>query len=398
MGWDIDRRRAHCLRAVLLAASLSAIAATHIAVPVASAVPQAGGSVIDVPAGGNLQQALNAVQPGGTMRLAPGATYVGSFTLPAKNGTEYILITTGDARCRPPARGSIPSYKPRARDDPIRQHELRPDDRSRRELLPHRRRRVRSQQERLRRHHRARARGPDDARAMPHHIELDRVLIAGDPAVGQKRAIAANAANVTIINSDIRDIKAVGQDSQAIAAWNSPGPVRHPQQLSRSRRREHHVRRRRTSACPESIPSDIVVEDNLLTKDPALAGHVVDGEERVRAEERAPGGRARATSCSTTGAARSRVSRSCSRRGTRAARRRGSWYRTSSSAATSSAHSGSAFNLLGHDDTDAERSARARRHQDNLVFDINGTTWGGHGDRSRRSAASRATSRSITTP
>ena len=42
------------------------------------------GQVIDVPSGGNLQQALNAVQPGGTVRFAAGATFVGSFTLRAK--------------------------------------------------------------------------------------------------------------------------------------------------------------------------------------------------------------------------------------------------------------------------------------------------------------------------
>src|SRR3954465_8977633 len=55
---------------------------------------RADAQVIDVPAGGNLQQALNAVQPGGTIRLASGATFVGSFKLPAKGGSAYILITT----------------------------------------------------------------------------------------------------------------------------------------------------------------------------------------------------------------------------------------------------------------------------------------------------------------
>ena len=60
---------------------------------------------------------------------------------------------------------------------------------------------------------------------VPHHLEFDRVLIEGDAAVGQKRGIAANAAHIVISNSDIRDIKAVGQDSQAIAGWNTPGPI-----------------------------------------------------------------------------------------------------------------------------------------------------------------------------
>ena len=42
--------------------------------------------IIDVPAGGDLQQALNQVQRGGTVRLASGATFVGNFVLPAKSG------------------------------------------------------------------------------------------------------------------------------------------------------------------------------------------------------------------------------------------------------------------------------------------------------------------------
>ena len=121
--------------------------------------------------------------------------------------------------------------------------------------------------------------------SIPHNIELDRVLISGDPTVGQKRAIAANAINVSILNSDIRDIKAVGQDSQAIAAWNSPGPF--------------VIRNNYLEAAGENIlfggadimvtgviPSDITVEDNVLTKNPAWRGTVVDGQEPLRAEER----------------------------------------------------------------------------------------------------------------
>ena len=59
---------------------------------------------------------------------------------------------------------------------------------------------------------------------VPHHFELDGLIIRGDPERGQKRAIALNSADTTIRNSDIRDIKAVGQDSQAICGWNGPGP------------------------------------------------------------------------------------------------------------------------------------------------------------------------------
>ncbi|HWK08452.1 MAG TPA: hypothetical protein VNR64_00275, partial [Vicinamibacterales bacterium] len=59
---------------------------------------------------------------------------------------------------------------------------------------------------------------------VPFQIVVDRVYLHGDPLYGQKRGIALNGADVTIRNSYISDIKAVGQDSQGIGGWNGPGP------------------------------------------------------------------------------------------------------------------------------------------------------------------------------
>ena len=106
---------------------------------------------------------------------------------------------------------------------------------------------------------------------VPHHLEIDRVLIEGDPAVGQKRAIAANAAHIVITNSHIREIKAVGQDSQAIAGWNTPGPITI---------RNNHLEAAGENIMfggahvniPNVVPSDITIEDNLMTKDLAWRG------------------------------------------------------------------------------------------------------------------------------
>ncbi|HEX6973417.1 MAG TPA: hypothetical protein VF147_03395, partial [Vicinamibacterales bacterium] len=61
---------------------------------------------------------------------------------------------------------------------------------------------------------------------VPHDLELDRVYVHGDPQVGQKRGIALNSAATVITNSYIADIKGKGQDTQAIAGWNGPGPYR----------------------------------------------------------------------------------------------------------------------------------------------------------------------------
>jgi PKD repeat protein len=59
---------------------------------------------------------------------------------------------------------------------------------------------------------------------VPHHITLQHLFVHGDALLGQKRGIALNAAEVTISDSHISDCKGVGQDTQAIAGWNGPGP------------------------------------------------------------------------------------------------------------------------------------------------------------------------------
>jgi hypothetical protein len=53
---------------------------------------------IMVPAGGNLQDALNRAGPGETVMLERGATFVGNFVLPVHaDGGVVTLRTAGDA-------------------------------------------------------------------------------------------------------------------------------------------------------------------------------------------------------------------------------------------------------------------------------------------------------------
>jgi hypothetical protein len=59
-----------------------------------------------------------------------------------------------------------------------------------------------------------------DVNLLPHHIEFDRVYIHGHPTLGTKRAIALNGRALTVKNSYISDIKAIGADSQAICTWS----------------------------------------------------------------------------------------------------------------------------------------------------------------------------------
>jgi hypothetical protein len=370
----------HCgkrlrLGCAILVASIAGSAATRSGATTLEPAFQTS-QVIDVPAGGSLQQALNQIQPGGTIRLARGAVYTGNFTLPAKNGTDYILITTANASLPAPGVRIDPSYKsqlatirsastssalvtaPGASYYRIVGVAFEANQNGAGDII---------------------ALGRADQTtlsAVPHHIELDRVLISGDPNVGQKRAIAANAAYVTIMNSDIREIKAVGQDSQAIGAWNSPGPF-----VIRNNRLEAagenilfggaHI------SIPGLVPSDILVEGNLMTKDPAWRNlpwtvkniFELKNAQRVIVRNNTLlynwGG-------SQAGFAVVFTPRNSSGQTP--------WVVISDVEFSGNivAHSGSAFNLLGHDDTDPTGQLARIVIRNNLVINISGE-WKGSG-------------------
>ena len=54
------------------------------------------GHVIHVAAGGDFQAALEKAQPGDRIALERGATYRGPFRLPRKDGSGWIVISTGE--------------------------------------------------------------------------------------------------------------------------------------------------------------------------------------------------------------------------------------------------------------------------------------------------------------
>jgi hypothetical protein len=79
----------------------------RVSVPSAMADTPAPGAVINVNAGGNLQTALNAAQCGDVIQLQAGATFSGSFTVPAKNCdiNHWIWIRTSTPDSALPAEG-----------------------------------------------------------------------------------------------------------------------------------------------------------------------------------------------------------------------------------------------------------------------------------------------------
>src|SRR5437764_13262790 len=100
--------RCYCAAVAMLGVALGFVPAAHSqnlpSLPQAwvdTSYPAAGGSTINVTAGGNLQNAIDAANPGDTIKIQAGATFTGSFTLRAKSGSSSILI-------RPSALGSTP--------------------------------------------------------------------------------------------------------------------------------------------------------------------------------------------------------------------------------------------------------------------------------------------------
>jgi hypothetical protein len=68
----------------------------------------AQGTIVNVPAGGNLQTALNNAQCGDIIELQAGATFTGKFTVPSKNcnNTDWIIIRTSAPDSALPVEGT----------------------------------------------------------------------------------------------------------------------------------------------------------------------------------------------------------------------------------------------------------------------------------------------------
>lgn len=226
------------------------------------------GDLITVKKGGDFQAALNRARPGDTVQLEAGATFKGSFTLPNKEGSEFITIRSSSPDAQLPAPGE--------RLDPALHGKLLPkvisDVKGKPAVLAidgaH--------------HYRFTAVefGPtieglfniiqigtgeeDSVSDLPHDIEFDRVFIHGDPEIGQRRGIAANGRRITIKNSYISEIKRKGEESQGVAVWASDGPVEITNNFIEAA--AENILFGGASSKLKLVPTDCIVRDNHLNK------------------------------------------------------------------------------------------------------------------------------------
>ena len=237
------------------------------------AAPSAGGKIISVAASGNFQTALDTALPGDVIELARGATYTGSFTLPNKGAsTSWIVIRPATGTPLPPEGQRMTPVLAASLALP---KIITPDYQAAIATT-------------LGAHH-YRLVGLDISVApaqafnyglvllgdgsrsqatiasLAHDLVLDRVYIHGSDVASLKRCVALNSASTAIIDSYLSKCHGEGQDAQAIAGWNGPGPFKIVNNYLEGAA-ENILFGGADPAIPNLIPSDIEIRHNHIAK------------------------------------------------------------------------------------------------------------------------------------
>ena len=192
----------------------------------------ATGRRITVPAGGDLQRALDDAHPGDIVELEAGAVFTGQFTLPKKSGSQWITIRSSAADAELPPEGTriSPAYAAKlpkiVTDDAGSALRTAPGAHHYRLLALE----ITAAPSVTRNYGLVElGRGGREMRRrdeMPHDLILDRSYVHGHPRLALRRCIAANSAATAIIDSYISECHDRGFDSQAICGWNAAGPFK----------------------------------------------------------------------------------------------------------------------------------------------------------------------------
>ena len=241
-----------------------------------------GSNQLTVRAGGNLQAALEAARLGDTIILQAGATYDGPFILRDKGkgkGTDadYITIRIDDLasipkegeRVKPKVHSgsmpkiSAPSQQAAIRADPGAHHfrfigiEIAPAPSANYvyNLIDL---------------------GDSNYHSIeqfPHHLIFDRCYVHSTGLNKARRGFALNSVETSVLNSYVSGFAGEGDETQAIAGWNGPGPF-HIINNYLEAGAEVILFGGADPSIPNLIPSDIEISRNYLYRPSEWAGKV----------------------------------------------------------------------------------------------------------------------------
>ncbi len=178
-----------------------------------------------------LTQALAIASGGDEIVLTAGQTFTGPITLPKKDNNGFIIIRSSRSNELPPGQRVSPAQanlmaKIVAPGSGVSAIQTAPGAHHYRligiEVAKASASAVSYELVRLGENSSAQ----NSLSLVPHNIILDRMFIHGDSGSALKRGVALNSSFTAIIDSYISDVHVTGQDAQAVAGFNGPGPYK----------------------------------------------------------------------------------------------------------------------------------------------------------------------------
>ncbi len=232
---------------------------------------EGGGRVIRVPAGGNLQTAINRAESGDVIMLDAGATY-NEIVLPKKNLTDFVTIeSSGIAQLAPDTRVSPQQSRSMARittrgggksavatEDGANHYRFVGI-----EFVPSTKDYV----------YNLVYLGADSDKVadVPHDFEFDRCLFRSIASGVTRRGVGLNSANTVIKNSYFEGFAYPEQETQAICGWTGTKNVKIINNYIEGGA-ENVMFGGSDPASAELIPQDIEVRGNRFNKPQAWKG------------------------------------------------------------------------------------------------------------------------------
>ena len=231
--------------------------------------------IIRVPAGGNLQTAINRANGGDIIELQAGATYVGEIKLPKKALNDFITIQSSAVRQLPenvrvsPAQSKLMAKivtkgagKPALSTERGANYfrfigiEFAPDTKDYTYNLIY-----------------LAADDSDKIADVPHHLEFDRCFVHSSAQAVTRRGLALNSAQTVVKNSYFQGFAYEGEETQGICGWTGTKNVKILNNYIEGGA-ENVMFGGSDPASAELSPTDIEVRGNHLNKPAAWKGKV----------------------------------------------------------------------------------------------------------------------------